>query len=72
MLASGLRPGKEDGTGVSLIPLLSGKCTIILAEGGFETEVRYCLDMEIDGLASLCLGFLAAFLTKGCRSVGLI
>ena len=72
MLASGLRPGKEDGMGVSFILLMSSKCMIILAEGGFETNVRYCLDMEIDGLASLCLGFLAAFLTKVCWSVGLI
>lgn len=72
MLASGLRPGKEDGMGVSFILLLSSKCTIILAEGGFKTKVRYCLDMEIDALATLFLGFLAAFLTKGCWAVGLI
>jgi len=53
MLASGLRPGKEDGMGVSFILLSSSKCMIILAERGFETKVRYCLDMEIDALACL-------------------
>ena len=47
MLASGLRPGKEDGMGVSFILLMSSKHTIILAEEGFKTKVRYCLDMEI-------------------------
>ena len=47
MLASGLRPGKEDGTGVSSILLLSSKRTIILVEGGFKTKIKYCLDMEI-------------------------
>jgi hypothetical protein len=48
MLASGLRPGKEDGTGVSFILLLSSKCTIILVEWVFRTKIKYCLDMEID------------------------
>jgi hypothetical protein len=47
MLASGLRPGKEDGMGVSFILLLSSKLTIILAGRGFNPKIKCCLHMEI-------------------------
>jgi hypothetical protein len=39
MLASGLRPGKEDGVGVSFVLLSSCNCVIWLGGQGFEKHV---------------------------------